>query len=127
MFGHDDSDDDDSGDDNDGMDGGRSFFGAPLGLASPDLTRALKAKSDDFESDIHEGYGGDLLVLLEEADRLHNHTDGLQGEAPTPPKPLPNGDATPIKQLTYQPGGDEPSPAVKAEGLLDKSEDPLIA
>ncbi|KAI0632105.1 PP2C-domain-containing protein [Trametes polyzona] len=50
---------------------------------------------------------------------------GSHGEAPPPPStPPPNGDATP-KQLKSLPGGDEPSAAVKAEGLLDSSESPL--
>ncbi|KAA1469982.1 PP2C-domain-containing protein [Dentipellis sp. KUC8613] len=48
----------------------------------------------------------------------------LQGEAPPPPKPLVNGNALP-EQLHTVPGGDAPHPAVKAEGLLDHSEDPL--
>lgn len=44
------------------------------------------------------------------------------GETPPPPAPLPNGK---FKQLSSTPGGDEASPAVKAEGLLDASESPL--
>ncbi|TFK52534.1 PP2C-domain-containing protein [Heliocybe sulcata] len=51
----------------------------------------------------------------------------LQGEAPPPPKPLPNGDAvsrTP-DQFEAHAAGDEPSPVVKAEGLMDTSESPL--
>ncbi|KAL1741420.1 phosphatase 2C-like domain-containing protein [Schizophyllum fasciatum] len=49
-----------------------------------------------------------------------------RGETPPPPPQLPNGDANaePPKQLQTQPGGDAASPAVKAEGLMDKSEDP---
>jgi protein phosphatase 2C family protein 2/3 len=47
-----------------------------------------------------------------------------QGEAPPPPKPLPNGDVKPVEQLKSEPGGDEPSPVVKAEGLMDGTEDP---
>ncbi|CDO71449.1 hypothetical protein BN946_scf184909.g43 [Trametes cinnabarina] len=43
---------------------------------------------------------------------------------PPPPTPPPNGDATP-KQLNSLPGGDEPHPAVVAEGFLDSSESPL--
>jgi protein phosphatase 2C family protein 2/3 len=108
MFGHDDSDDDDS-DDVEGVDGGRSFFGGSLGLASPDLTTALRAQLEDFENDDTVG---------EDSDPSHEHT--------SPPKPLPNGDVTPVNEFKYQPGGDEPSLAVKAEGLLDKSEDPLV-
>ncbi|KAG8994058.1 Protein phosphatase 2C 2 [Tulasnella sp. JGI-2019a] len=49
----------------------------------------------------------------------------LQGEAPPPPKV--NGTSAPVEQLKSTPGGDAPSDAVKAEGLMDKSEDPLVA
>ncbi|KAI4521668.1 PP2C-domain-containing protein [Schizophyllum commune Tattone D] len=50
-----------------------------------------------------------------------------RGETPPPPPHLPNGDANaePPKQFESQPGGDAASPAVKAEGLMDKSEDPM--
>jgi protein phosphatase PTC2/3 len=47
-----------------------------------------------------------------------------QGEAPLPPKSLPNGDVKPVEQLKSRPGGDEASPVVKAEGLMDGTEDP---
>lgn len=55
-------------------------------------------------------------------------TPALQGEAPPPPQdgeapkqpePLP-------EQHHSEPGGDAPSDAVRAEGLSDKSEDPMI-
>jgi protein phosphatase PTC2/3 len=43
-----------------------------------------------------------------------------------PPKSLPNGDVKmEVDQLKSQLGKDEPSPAVKAEGLLDSSENPV--
>jgi protein phosphatase 2C family protein 2/3 len=111
MFGHDDSDDDDSGDDIEDGDGRRSLFGSSLGLASPDLTFALRAQLEDFESDDTDDG--------QESNPSHDN-------ASLPPKPLSNGDVTPVNQLKYQPGSDQPSPAVKAEGLLDKSEDPLV-
>ena len=46
------------------------------------------------------------------------------GETPPPPPTPPNGDATPV-QLKSLPQGDEPSGAVKVEGLMDASESPL--
>ena len=49
----------------------------------------------------------------------------LQGEAPPPPTDDNESKSTP--QLSTKPAGDAPSDAVKAEGLADKSEDPLIA
>lgn len=54
-----------------------------------------------------------------------NSSKPSQGEAPSPPKPTANGDANP-EQLKSQPGGDEASPAVKADGLMDKSENPMV-
>jgi protein phosphatase 2C family protein 2/3 len=52
-----------------------------------------------------------------------------KSETPPPPKPLPNG--TTMEQEPHQlealPGSDEAAPAVKAEGLMDTSEDPLVA
>ena len=64
--------------------------------------------------------------LMTESSEEHPPKKELQGEAPPPPKPLPNGNAK-IAQLSTEPGGDAPSDAVRAEGLLDHSEDPLKA
>ncbi|KAI5122788.1 hypothetical protein M0805_000132 [Coniferiporia weirii] len=59
---------------------------------------------------------------------VQHTTNGLSaessGEAPPPPTPLVNGDIK-VKQLSASPGGDEASPAVKAEGLMDGSESPI--
>ena len=46
------------------------------------------------------------------------------GEAPPPPAPRINGDIR-VKQFSPHPGGDEAEPVVKAEGLMDTSENPL--
>ncbi|KAG8886210.1 Protein phosphatase 2C 2 [Tulasnella sp. 331] len=51
----------------------------------------------------------------------------LQGEAPPPPKVNGTSALAPVEQLEKTPGGDAPSDAVKVEGLMDKSEDPLKA
>jgi len=52
-----------------------------------------------------------------------------KSETPPPPKRLSNGDTMEQKphQFINPPGSDEPAPAVKAEGLMDTSEDPLMA
>ena len=50
-----------------------------------------------------------------------------KSETPPPPKPLLNGDTMEKKphQFKALPGSDEAAPVVKAEGLMDTSEDPL--
>lgn len=49
----------------------------------------------------------------------------LQGEAPPPPAPQLNSDTKPVEQLSKPlPDSETPSAAVKAEGLMDGSEDP---
>jgi len=149
MFGNDDSDDDDSEED---IESGRSFFSDTLGLGrlgrpeSPDPTKHLKAKLDEFEKDLLEDDGTDVDGDSHMSDPEGEEAEGKAGSSPTadgaddashppspedtpsPPKSLPNGDASlvpPEPQLKSDPSGDEPSPAVKAEGFLDKSEDPL--
>ncbi|KAF5382587.1 hypothetical protein D9615_002927 [Tricholomella constricta] len=133
MFtGNDDSDDDDSGDEEVS---GRSFFSETLGLGrpeSPDPTKNIKAQLDELEKDIREedGTNDDDTRMDESPDdkAADNASHPPQGEAPPPPKPLPNGDAStsPVEQLKSQPHGDAPLPVVKAEGLMDSSEDPLL-
>lgn len=111
---NDDSDDDESGDE----DSGGSFFTETLGLGSG-ATKNIKAQLDELEKDIRDDNDDDTRM---DEDVSHS----LQGEAPPPPKP--NGDAStaPVEQLWSQPHGDEPLPVVKAEGLIDSSEDPLL-
>lgn len=140
----DDSDDEDSADEMDDLPAfppeGRSFFSDTLGIGgprSPDATSNLKAQLDDFEKEIRDDHleSGMHLRGDDDDDEKMDASfgmDGLQednlktpqGEAPPPPKSLPNGDVKPVEQLKSQPGGDEPSPAVKAEGLMDVTEDP---
>ncbi|EIN12613.1 PP2C-domain-containing protein [Punctularia strigosozonata HHB-11173 SS5] len=142
---YDDSDEDDTDEDMDvdGANGSRSFFSETFGTGAPDGTKSLREQLADLEKD------SDSDMNEEEAEEagvgtfsrsgqpqdtpnpdattpipIGNVDHVLQGEAPPPPKSLPNGDA---KQLESEPGGDEPHPAVKAEGLLDKSEDPIKA
>jgi len=49
----------------------------------------------------------------------------MQGEAPPSPKPKPEREPGPPSQLPHEPQGDELHPAMKVEGQLDASEDPL--
>lgn len=145
MFGTDeDSEEEENGDDE--MQG-RSFFndnllGNPLVPRGP--TQLLKAHLDEFEKDIRKEDGTDddddvdsRMADAGDSDDSDDDTNEklsnnfhpqLQGEAPPPPRTLPNGDAStaPAEQLKSQPHGDEPLPVVKAEGLLDTSEDPLV-
>jgi protein phosphatase 2C family protein 2/3 len=146
MFGNDDdSEEEDSGDEELQ---GRSFFAdALLGRPeSPDPTQQLKARLEEYEKDIREedGTDDDGDSRMEDVDDSDLDRDSstkpttdtsndephskLQGEAPPPPKTLPNGGAStaPVEQLKSQPHGDEPLPVVKAEGLIDVSEDPLV-
>ena len=137
MFANNDTDEDDS--DEAGAD--QSDFSNTLGLGpeSPDPTERLKAKLDEFEKDIRKDDDGDSQMV--DADNSGSHIEPshgsspksptiqppFRGEAPSPPKPLPNGVAsTPVEQLHSQPHGDKPLAVIKAEGLLDSSEDPLV-
>ncbi|KII90856.1 hypothetical protein PLICRDRAFT_39460 [Plicaturopsis crispa FD-325 SS-3] len=134
MFGNDDSDDDSGEEDLDvddddgrGSSTARSFFSETLGLGrpeSPDPTKSLKAKLDEFEKDINNDEDEESqMEAIEEVDlQTAPVLDDLK-----PPPPTLNGASAPVEQLKSQPAGDAPSPAVQAEGLLDKSEDPTKA
>ncbi|KAF5311694.1 hypothetical protein D9611_009416 [Ephemerocybe angulata] len=133
MFGNDESDEEESEEE---TGSGRSFFTETLGLGaagrsdSPDATENLKAQLEEFEKNINtEDVDGDGDSQM--SDPGSSETNKLQGEAPPPPKQLPNGDsssvAVPVQQLEQLPAGDMPDPVTKIEGLLDKSEDPLKA
>jgi len=140
MFATEDSDEEDSEDEMmDGAGEGRSYFSDTLGIGgprSPDATSNLKAQLDDFEKEIRvDDLDGDMQLSNKKEGEKEDGPfgmDGLnedhvrtpQGEAPLPPPPLPNGDVKPVEQLKSQPRGDEPNPVVKAEGLMDGTEDP---
>ncbi|KAF7978516.1 hypothetical protein HWV62_45685 [Athelia sp. TMB] len=139
MFGNDDSDDEDDDDMLD-VNSGRSFFSDTLGIGgprSPDATSSLKAQLDDFEKDIRNDIDDDMEDGEHEdplgAETSHvedtQPAQALQGEAPPPPATSqPNGDIKPVEQLSKPPPDSEtPSAAVKADGLMDGSEDPTRA
>ncbi|KAK7690087.1 hypothetical protein QCA50_006733 [Cerrena zonata] len=91
-----------------------------------EMTERLRKQLDELDSDTEDE--------LEDSEGSEKPVDSeskkeLQGEAPPPPSQpdsIPNGVAH-QPQLKSDPGGDAPSDAVRAEGLLDKSEDPLKA
>jgi protein phosphatase 2C family protein 2/3 len=141
MFANEDSDEEDSEDEMLDIEEGRSFFSDTLGIggpSSPDATSNLKAQLADFEKDIYEAdrrFSTDGLNegAVQDSSRFKtlqltrfalDHVKTPQGETPPPPQPLPNGDTKAVEQLKSTPGGDEPSPVVKAEGLMDGTEDP---
>lgn len=106
MFGNDESDSDDSGDD----EAHRSLFSDLGGVTHtfPD-SRSLKAQLEEYEKE----------------DEEHLHAEDQQTLSDNMAHALPNGDAIkPVEQFKSLPGGDAASPVVKAEGLMDTSEDP---
>ncbi|KAF9267446.1 PP2C-domain-containing protein [Marasmius fiardii PR-910] len=136
MFGGDDSDEEESGDE-----GHSSFFTKTLGLGAedpdnPDASdpiQHLKSQLDKYEDwedeDQHDAenanHNSSSGVTKEGSSATNVAVSG--GEAPLPPKDLPNGttnSVTPAPQLKSEPGGDKASPVVEAEGLMDTSEDP---
>lgn len=122
---------------------------------SPDGSKSLKEQLDELEKgeeekdsdgDVRIDDADDEEALKEPFDSVIDLSDAekdraeksaaspssststqpsLEGEAPPPPHPVANGEANPA-QLKSQPGGDEASDAVKADGLMDKSEDPMV-
>ena len=148
-------DEDDSGDEME-ADPGRSFFGGPFGLGRPvdpaaSLRDRLAAYEKDMKDGLEDGLDGSVdsssrLVEIEDEDMdgpfsqingdvpkpppnsfFHPREQLLSSEAPSVPQLRLNGDVTPVQQLQSQPLGDEPDPVIKAEGLMDTSEDPLVA
>lgn len=149
MFGDDDTESDDS-DDMDGPGlfgkpyqtyGGRSNGSATEGSAGGSLREKLGALSQRTGGKIGDssttsqpngktGERNDIQLDIERDMPLEPPTVPRQKfETPPPPKPLPNG--TTMEQEPHQfeslPGPDEAAPVVKAEGLMDTSEDPLKA
>jgi len=150
MFGDDDTDSDDSDDMDEG--GSQSFFSRTIGYkrnyesapADP-ANKSLKEHLDALEQHL-EGKNASSSTnpqpngKVEGGDNIKADTnqDGStpklptssprKSETPPPPKPLPNGDTMEQKprQFSNPPGSDKAAPAVKAEGLMDTSEDPLI-
>ena len=146
-------DEDDSGDELE-TETGRSFFSESFGLGRPvdpaaSLRDRLAAYETDMKDGLDDGLGGSIdsdsrLVEIDDED-VDGPFSQINGDVPKSPpdsishpekeQVLPseisqlklNGDVTPVQQLQSEPLGDEPDPVTKAEGLMDSSEDPLIA
>ncbi|KIK96471.1 hypothetical protein PAXRUDRAFT_305841 [Paxillus rubicundulus Ve08.2h10] len=86
-------------------------------------SRMVEIDDEDIDGPFDEVNG----ELHKTSPSLTPSPDGqqLQGKAPSPSKPTMNGDSTPVQQFQSQPLGDTVDPVVKAEGLMDTSEDPL--
>ena len=149
MFADEDTESDDS-DDMDGP-GGQSFFSHTFGFRrnhdptpTDPVNKSLREQLDGLEQH-QDGKNEDSSTSsqpngkVEVSDEIEVDADQSspapeppkspphKSETPPPPKPLPNGDTMEQKphQFTSLPGSDEPAPAVKVEGLMDTSEDPL--
>lgn len=121
MFDKYDSDEDSDEDmEADAVDG-RSFFADAFGAgeSAGEGNKSLRAQLAELEKDGVEGEE-------EQVENVGSKSGPTQGEAPPPPPPLTTGSEKPA-QLVSAPLGDKPEPVLKAEGLLDKSEDPLKA
>ncbi|KAK0503893.1 PP2C-domain-containing protein [Armillaria luteobubalina] len=135
MFGTDDSDEEEDDDEENSATGAVSYF---------EPTKNLKAQLAEFERDIQEedGLDDDLDAPIADHFETSDDMDGMEDptlvshsegssslpskqETPPPPNLRVNGDVHHVEQLKSTPGGDEPSPAVKVEGLMDTSEDPF--
>ena len=150
MFNEDDTDSDDDSDDMDGS-APKSFFSHTFGFRrsydstpADSASKSLREQLDGLDQDLdgkdgesstnprpNGKIGGSGIVEVDaDQDSLGSEppTSPLpKSETPPPPKPLPNGDTLEQKprQFKNPPGSDEAAPAVKAEGLMDTSEDPL--
>ncbi|KAF8133793.1 PP2C-domain-containing protein [Boletus edulis] len=143
---------DDEEDDDMETETARSFFG-DFGLGrSVDPAASLRDRLAAYEKDMKDGVDDELgesgsrLVEIDDEDVdgpfsqingdvpkppldsvSHAEEQSVSSEAPSVPQPKLNGGVLPVPQLQSQPLGDEPDPVIKAEGLMDTSEDPLVA
>ena len=108
--------------DSDESDDGDEPFPTRIGSRASPVTNSLTRLQLNGEA----GRSGGIGFNLDEDMTPEPFTATSQG-APVSPKPLPNGTTMEQKppQFASLPGSDEASPAVRAEGLMDVSEDPL--
>ncbi|KAF8582140.1 PP2C-domain-containing protein [Ramaria rubella] len=115
--------------------GDSSTFFSSLRAPTPrDLTKSLKAQLDELREGM--GMDGDGDQKMTETDGAADSNTRLrklgglqnknlrQGEAPLPPPDF-KSEEEPSQLAPLPPSGDEPSGAVKVEGLMDASESPL--
>lgn len=148
-------DEEDSGDEME-TETGRSFFSESFGLGRPvDPAASLRDRLAAYEKDMKDGLDDGLDESIDSDSRLVEIDDEdvegpfsqINGDisksspdsiSQAKEQPLPseissmpqlrlNGVVTPVPQLQSEPLGDEPDPVTQAEGLMDSSEDPLIA
>ena len=150
MFDNDDTESDDSDDMDDPQ--SQSFFSHTFGYKrnydpAPEnsANKSLKEQLEGLEQHLDgkngssstssqpngKVEGGDAIEVDTDQDSLASEpptSPQHKSETPPPPKPLLNGDTLEKKphQFTTTPGSDEAAPVVKAEGLMDTSEDPLV-
>lgn len=131
MFDSDDSDDDfDDDDDNSPPAKGGISSDAFHKFTQSDIAKSLQRQLEQLRG-IEEPTDGDGDLQMGEIADEESSSDSkklsnsLQGEAPLPPKPLPNGKSKHIEQLHHDPEGDAPSDTARAEGLADSSESPF--
>jgi len=149
MFGDEDTDSDDS-DDMDGPES-QSFFSHTFGFRRNNdqppvdsANKTLKEQLEGLEQSMDRKNGDSSAGpqpngKAEGSDDVEMDTDQngpapepptsppQKTETPPPPKPLPNRTTMEQKPRQFEswPGTDEAAPAVKVEGLMDTSEDPL--
>ncbi|OCB89899.1 PP2C-domain-containing protein [Sanghuangporus baumii] len=106
---------------------------SPKEQGSSDEEDDEEDNEDDDEEDDEDNLmsnPGDEAQQAFGAAQKSNLSNGIStkvvgsSETPPPPASLVNGDIK-VKQLSSTPGGDEASPVVKAEGLMDGSESPF--
>ncbi|KAH7885274.1 PP2C-domain-containing protein [Phlebopus sp. FC_14] len=95
------------------------------------------SRDDNLDDELDRAIDVDARMVEIDDEDIDGSLDDLHGtnspspdekrEGPVPSNPKVNGDITPIQQLQSQPLGDELHPVIKADGLMDASEDPLKA
>jgi protein phosphatase 2C family protein 2/3 len=125
MFDKYDSESDEEGEEGEEQPDANSFFGNSFGGGSGNMSLREQLAQLDDDEDTKMGHGENAPPPT---------SDGVaggpkSGEAPPPPQPTTSAtsESQPQKQLEPLPRGDAPEPAIKAEGLMDTSEDPLKA
>lgn len=96
-----------------------------IGMATDGDEKSASSDRKESEPDdeAQQAFGTQSTLANSESPVNVNSTISA-AEAPPPPAPKVNGDIR-VKQFSPPPGGDEAESVVKAEGLMDTSEDPL--
>jgi len=143
-------DEEDSGDELE-TDAGLALFADSFTLGRQiDPAASLRDRLVAYERDIRDGHDdgnidSDVRLRVIDDEDLDGPFSQINGDVSKPSSTHPgqqplsfaassatsqpklNGVVTPVPQPHSSPLGDQPDPVVKAEGLLDTSEDPLVA